>query len=396
MKDNLYYHEKDKTQYLQTFKRYPVTLSHGKGSHLYDVEGNEYIDFLGGIAVNALGYGHPKLTSAICSQAEKMIHISNFFTSPVQVRCSEKLLEISGMDRVFFTNSGAESVEGTIKVARKYAHSQGRGGQIISFTGSFHGRTMATIATGKAKMQRGFEPIPKGFLMAEFNNLDSVKRLISDETAAIVIEPIQGEGGINVSKPCFIRALRSLCDQENILLIFDEVQSGIGRTGAWFAKDHYKVQPDLMSVAKGLGGGMPVGAFLCSEKVGRAMDFGDHGTTFGGNPLACAAALACMESIESEGLMESALEKEDYLRNRIEEEFGDKITEVRGAGLMIGIEFPFETKSVVLDLLHEGIIANATAGNVLRLVPPLVINEVDIEALITALHKVISKSYSHA
>lgn len=396
MKNNLYYHQKDKTQYLQTFKRYPICFSHGKGSHLYDVEGNEYVDFLGGIAVNALGYGHPKLTQAICEQAEKMIHISNFFTSPTQVRCSEKLLEVSRMDRVFFTNSGAESVEGTIKVARKYAHSQGRGGQIISFTGSFHGRTMATIATGKAKMQRGFEPIPKGFLMAEFNNIDSVKRLISDETAAIIIEPIQGEGGINVAKPCFIRALRSLCDKENILLIFDEVQSGIGRTGAWFAKDHFKVQPDLMSVAKGLGGGMPVGAFLCMEKVGLAMDFGDHGTTFGGNPLACAAALACMEAIEEEGLMQIALDREEYLRNRIEEELVNEIKEVRGVGLMIGIEFPFETKEMAKDLLNEGVIANSTAGNVLRLVPPLVITENDIEALIGAIKNVLTKNYAHA
>lgn len=395
MKNNLYYHQKDKAQYLQTFKRYPVSFSHGKGSHLFDVEGNEYIDFLGGIAVNALGYGHPRLTKAICAQAEKMIHISNFFTSPSQVECSEKLLEVSGMDRVFFTNSGAESVEGTIKVARKYAHSQGRGGQIISFTGSFHGRTMATIATGKAKMQRGFEPIPRGFLMAEFNNIDSVKRLISDETAAIIIEPIQGEGGINVAKPCFIRALRSLCDEENILLIFDEVQSGIGRTGKWFAKDHYKVQPDLMSVAKGLGGGMPVGAFLCREKVAQAMDFGDHGTTFGGNPLACAAALACMDAIEDENLMAEALEKEEYLRTRIEQEFSGEITEIRGAGLMIGIEFPFETKALAADLLKEGIISNSTAGNVLRLVPPLVITKDDIEAMIKAMQNTLSKNYAN-
>lgn len=395
MKNNLYYHQKDKAQYLQTFKRYPVSFSHGKGSHLFDVEGNEYIDFLGGIAVNALGYGHPRLTKAICEQTEKLIHISNFFTSPSQVECSEKLLEVSGMDRVFFTNSGAESVEGTIKVARKYAHSQGRGGQIISFTGSFHGRTMATIATGKAKMQRGFEPIPRGFLMAEFNNIDSVKRLISDETAAIIIEPIQGEGGINVAKPCFIRALRTLCDEENILLIFDEVQSGIGRTGKWFAKDHYKVQPDLMSVAKGLGGGMPVGAFLCREKVAQAMDFGDHGTTFGGNPLACAAALACLDTIEDENLMAEALEKEEYLRTRIEQEFSGEITEIRGAGLMIGIEFPFETKALAAELLKEGIISNSTAGNVLRLVPPLVITKDDIEALIKAMQNTLSKNYAN-
>ncbi len=384
---NKSYHQLDTEYYLPTFKRYPLAFDHGKGARIWDVEGNEYIDMLAGIAVNSVGHCHPKVVKAIQEQAAKLIHISNFYVSKPQVALSQKLVELSGLDRVFFSNSGAESVEGAIKIARKYAHSIGRGGTVLSFEGSFHGRTLATIATGKAKMQKGFGPIPHGFKKVPFNDMDAVRAAIDNEIAAILIEPIQGEGGINESQPCFMRALRELCDQHNIVLIFDEIQCGIGRTGKMFAKDHFEVQPDIMTLAKALGGGVPIGAILSNEKVSSAIDFGDHGTTFGGNPLVCAAALAAIEAMEEENMLEQALEKEKWLRNRIGKMREPSIKQVRGIGLMIGIEFDFDTKPLVQEMLHNGVLANATAGNVLRLVPPLNISYEDMEQVIDVLEK---------
>lgn len=377
----------DKKQYLQTFGRYPVILERGKGAHVWDVEGNEYIDALGGIAVNVLGHNHPKLVRAIQEQAGKLLHISNFYLSVPQVMLSKKLIALSGLDRVFFTNSGAESVEGAMKIARKYAHSIGRGGEIISFDGSFHGRTLATIATGKVQMQKGFEPIPSGFKKIPFNNLDAVKQATSNETAAILIEPIQGEGGINVADPTFLKGLRTYCDEQNIVLIFDEIQCGVGRTGKMFAKDHVEVQPDIMTLAKALGGGVPIGAILSNEKVSSAMEFGDHGTTFGGNPLVCAASLAVLEAIESENLLEEATKKEQWLRMEIEKLNIPNIKEIRGKGLMLGIEFDFETKPLVAKMLEKGVLANATANNVLRLVPPLNIPMADLKRVVEVIYE---------
>jgi len=380
--------ELDKKQYLQTFGRFQVTLERGEGSHVWDVEGNEYIDALGGIAVNVLGHNHPKLVQAIQEQAGKLLHISNFYLSVPQVMLSTKLIALSGLDRVFFANSGAESVEGAIKIARKYAHSIGRGGEIISFESSFHGRTLATIAMGKAKMQKGFEPIPAGFKMVSFNNLEAVKQATSNETAAIIIEPIQGEGGIRVADASFLKDLRTYCDEQNIVLIFDEIQCGVGRTGKMFAKDH-DVQPDIMTLAKALGGGVPVGAILSNEKVSSAIEFGDHGTTFGGNPLACAAALAVLEAIESENLLEEATKKEHWLRKEITNLNIPNIKDIRGKGLMLGIEFDFETKPLVAKMLEKGVLANATADTVLRLVPALNIPMADLKRIV----EVINESY---
>lgn len=386
-KNNNEYHELDKQFYLQTFKRYPITFSHGKGSRLWDVEGKEYIDTLAGIAVNAVGHAHPKLVGAIQKQASELMHVSNFFLSEPQVKLSEKLRELSGLDRVFFTNSGAESVEAAIKIARKYAHSLGRGGTILSFEGSFHGRTMATIATGKKKMQEGFEPIPEGFGQIPFNDIDTVKENIRDEIAAFIIEPIQGEGGIHPANKEFIKELRSICSKNNIVLIFDEIQSGIGRTGKWFTQDIFGVQPDIMTLAKGLGGGMPIGAVLSSEKVSQAMNFGDHGTTFGGNPLACRAALTTLQIIEEEGLLIKASENGQWLMNKINELNDPSVKKIRGMGLMIGVEFDFETKPLVEEMLDRGVVANATAGNVLRLVPPLNISLTDLEKVVETIEE---------
>jgi acetylornithine/N-succinyldiaminopimelate aminotransferase len=302
-KTNKYYHEKDQEHYLQTFKRYPLAIEKGRGARVWDVEGNEYIDVLAGIAVCSVGHSHPDLAQAICEQAYRLMHISNFYVSKPQVELSEELTKLSGLDRVFLTNSGAESVEGAIKIGRKYAHSKGRGGTVLSMDNCFHGRTMATIATGKKKMQEGFDPIPQGFKQVEaFNDIDELRAAINDDVGVVIVEPIQGEGGINVADKDFLMALREICTEKKVALVFDEVQAGVGRTGKWFAKDLFGVQPDIMTLAKGLGGGFPVGAVLSNQKTSDAINFGDHGTTFGGNPLACAAALAVIKIIKKEKL----------------------------------------------------------------------------------------------
>lgn len=377
-------HEVDQKYYLPTFKRFPLAFRSGKGARLRDVEGREYIDALAGIAVCNLGHCHPKVVKAIQEQAERLMHISNFFVSEPQVMLSQKLVQLSGMERVFFSNSGAESVEGAIKIARKYAYTKGRGGGIISMENSFHGRTLATIATGKERMQRGFGPMPLGFHKVPFNNIEAVREAVSEDIAAIILEPVQGEGGVNVAKPCYLRALRELCDRENIVLIFDEIQCGVARTGEYFAKDHYEVQPDIMTLAKGLGNGLPVGAILSNEKVSGAIEFGDHGTTFGGNPMACAAGLATLETIEEEGLLRQTTRKGFWLKEMLEEKIGRHpgLKQIRGLGLMIGVEFDFETKPLVLKMMEHGVLANATAGNVLRLVPPLVITFEELERVV--------------
>jgi acetylornithine/N-succinyldiaminopimelate aminotransferase len=309
---------------------------------------------------------------------------------------AEKLSKLSGLERVFFANSGAEAVEGAIKIARKHAHSAGRGGTVISFEGSFHGRTMATIATGKKTMQTGFGPIPHGFKRVPFNDIEAVKRSIDDETAAILIEPIQGEGGIHVADRSFIQDLRALCDAHNMALIFDEIQCGIGRTGAMFAKQHFGVEPDIMTLAKALGGGVPVGAILSNDRVSEAIDFGDHGTTFGGNPLVCAAALASLEVIEQENLLQQATEKGAWLKEHIAALNEPAVREIRGLGLMLGVEFDFETKPLVQIMMENGVLANATSGNVLRLVPPLNIGYDDLETLIEILKKSLNQLKAHA
>lgn len=383
---NKEYLELDKEYYLQTFARYPITLDYGNGSHVWDVDGKEYVDALGGIAVNVLGHKHPKLVNAIQEQVSKLIHISNFYLSKPQAELSQKLVKLSGLERVFFSNSGAESVEGAIKIARKYAHSIGRGGEVISFNGCFHGRTLATIAaSGKKQMQKGFEPIPGGFKTIPFNDIKAAKEIACKETAAFIIEPIQGEGGINLVDEDFIKELRNFCDEQNIVLIFDEIQCGMGRTGKMFAHEHFGVKPDVMTLAKALGGGVPMGAILSNHKVSSAIEFGDHGTTFGGNPLACAAGLAVLEVIEDEDLLSQAREKEQWLKNKITELNLPGFKEIRGKGLMIGIEFDFETKPLVAKMLEKGVLANATAGNVLRLLPALNIKTQDLEKIIEGL-----------
>lgn len=388
---NIDLHTKDQQYYLPTFKRIPLTFVKGKGSKLWDIENKEYTDMLAGIAVNNVGHCHPKVVEAIQDQAAELMHISNFFVSPAQVALSELLVKISGMDRIFFTNSGAESVEGAIKIARRYAHSKGKGGKIISMENSFHGRTLATIATGQPKYQEGFGPIPSGFIQVPFNDLEALKKEINRDVAAIILEPIQGEGGIIPAEKSYLQAVKQLCEEEDIVLIFDEIQSGIGRTGYWFAKDLYGIQPDIMTLAKGLGGGMPIGAFLCNEKIAKSIQYGDHGTTFGGNPMATAASLATLKVIVEENLRQAAKEKGTWLKEKLQalKNKFQIIQEIRGEGLMLGVVLGVPAIEIMQKLLKAGFITNATAGNVLRLIPPLNIEQKALENFLTALELVL-------
>lgn len=374
-------HKTDQKNYLPTFRRFPLAFVKAKGCKMWDADGKEYLDMLAGIAVNNVGHCHPHVVKRVQEQAAELMHISNFFVSPPQVELAEKLTQLSGMSRVFFGNSGAEAVEGAIKIARKYAHKNGKGGTIISMHNSFHGRTLATIATGQDKYQKGFEPIPAGFQRVPFNDFDALEQHINQETAAIILEPIQGEGGIRPADAQYLKKVRALCDEKDVLLIFDEIQCGVARTGKMFAKEHYGVEPDIMTLAKGLGGGAPIGAFLCNEKVASAIDFGDHGTTFGGNPLACSAAIATMEVIEKEKLCNAAQQKGNWLMQQFEAMKTDFpiIKEVRGKGLMIGVEMSKTAAPLVKMLMDKGIIANATADTVLRLVPPLTISQEELD-----------------
>ncbi|MGM0565225.1 MAG: aspartate aminotransferase family protein [Bacteroidota bacterium] len=392
------YQEIDQKHYLPTFKRFPLTITEGKGAHVWDDNGNKYIDALAGIAVSSLGHGHPKIVKAISGQAEKLIHISNFYLTPPQAKLTQKLTDISGMDRVFFANSGAEANEGAIKIARKYAHAKGRGGEILSFEGCFHGRTMATIAMGKDTMQKGFEPIPEGFKMLPFNNLKAVKEAVSENTAAIIVEPVQGEGGIHLAKKDFLQGLRKICNIHDIVLIFDEIQCGMGRTGYFFAKDYFDVEPDILTSAKALGSGVPVSAILTNNKVAETLNPGDHGTTFGGNALATAAALATIEAIEEEKLLDAAQEKGCWFITKMEEKNPESIgiKEIRGLGLMLGIEFDREAKPIVEVMMKKGVLANATAGNVLRIVPPLNIPYEDLEKVIEIIYESAKEAKQNA
>ena len=396
--ENIDLHHLDQKYYLPTFKRIPLTFVRGQGSRLWDIEGKEYTDLLAGIAVNNVGHCHPEVVKAVQEQAAELMHISNFFVSPAQVALSELLVKLSGLDRVFFTNSGAESVEGAIKIARRYAHSIGRGGTVISMENSFHGRTLATIATGQSKYQQGFAPIPAGFVQVPFNDLTALEEKISADVAAIIMEPIQGEGGIRPANPEYLKAVRELCDANDILLIFDEIQCGVGRTGNWFAKDHYGVQPDIMTLAKGLGGGFPIGAFLCNERVSNAIQFGDHGTTFGGNPLATAASLATLKVIAEDNLCKEAEQKGAWLIGELEKlkrEFSE-IKEVRGMGLMIGIEMDRPAAPLVQEFLKRGFIINATGVSVVRLVPPLNISTGDLERFLENFKEVLQQQHISA
>ncbi|RGJ99399.1 aspartate aminotransferase family protein [Megamonas funiformis] len=387
---------KDKSDYLPVFARYNIVLDHGDGPYVYDTKGKKYIDFLAGIAVNVVGHNYKPLVDAVSQQASKMIHCSNLYYTEVQVEAAEKLKKLSGMDKVFFGNSGAEANEGAIKLARKYATNiDPEKIQIISALHSFHGRTLATLtATGQDHYHHGFGPLPAGFDYVPYNDIQALEAKMSDKTCAVMLEAIQGEGGVHVPDPDYLPKVRALCDKYNAVLIFDEVQCGMGRTGTFFGCQQFGVKPDIVTLAKGLAGGVPIGAFMATDKVASAFHAGDHGSTFGGNPLACAATCVVLDALIDGNLMENAKEIGAYLQSKFEEykaKYPNLIKEVRGRGLILGMELTRPGREIANECLDYGAIINCTAGNVLRFVPPLNITKAHVDELISVLDKVLPK-----
>lgn len=383
--------------YMPVFARYNIVLSHGEGPYVYDSEGKKYLDFLAGIAVNLLGHAHPRLVAAIAEQAGKLIHCSNLYYTEAQALLVEKLSAVSGLDKVFIANSGAEANEGAIKLARKYAKSLDSGRvEIISANHCFHGRTLATLtATAQPKYQEGYEPLPGGFKYVEYNDIEALRAAVSEKTCAILLEPIQGEGGVNMPDETYLQQVRQLCDEQGVLLILDEIQTGMGRTGSMFAYQQYNILPDIVTIAKGLGGGMPIGAFIASNKVAAAFHAGDHGSTFGGNPLASAAANAVLSEIEEAGLLKNAQQTGAYMLAallQLKEKYPAIITAVRGKGLMLGAELAVQGRDIANRCLEQGVIINCTAGNVLRFVPPLIVQPIHVDEVIAVLDKVLSEA----
>lgn len=369
--------------FINTFTRQPLVLDHGDGVKVYDIDGNEYIDMFAGIAVNALGHNHPKLVKAIQNQAEKLIHISSIYYNEPALIYAKRLVELTSFDRIFYANSGAEANEGAIKLAIKYTGKS----EVISTIESFHGRTSMTLAaTGHADYQEPFKAIlPKGFINVEYNNIDALKEAVNENTAAIIIEPIQGEGGVNIPDKEYFKEVEKLCHEKGIVLIVDEVQTGFGRCGTLFAHELFDIKPDIMTMAKGIGGGVPMGAILATEKVASAFVPGDHGTTFGGGPLVCAAANAILDAFEQENILDNVNEVGDYFISELKKLDKEVIADVRGRGLMVGLELTKPGAEYVDKLREAGFLINCTAGNVLRFVPPLTITKEEIDEFVKAL-----------
>jgi acetylornithine aminotransferase len=389
--------KQDAARYLmQTYTRQPLSIVRGRGTKVYDLEGREYIDFVGGIAVNILGHGHPDLVQAIQRQAAQLIHTSNLYYTEPQVKLAQMLVDHSFADKVFFCNSGAEANEAAIKLARRYSHDKYGAGrfEIITMKNSFHGRTMATLtATGQEKVQKGYEPLLPGFSYVAFNNLEELERAVTDKTAAIMLELIQGEGGVYVADREYLKQVRDLCATRDVLLIFDEVQTGIGRTGTLFAYEQFGVQPDIMTLAKGLGGGVPIGACLATDSVATAFSPGSHASTFGGNPLACVAGLTVCRILLEGQVLDHAYRMGEYFAKGLSDckEQHRVVREVRGLGLLQGIELDMDGKAVVSECLARGILINATGEHVLRFVPPLIITQLEIDRLLNTLAQIFRK-----
>ena len=378
---------------IPTYARFPVALVRGKGTKVWDVDGKVYLDFLSGIAVNGLGHSHPRVVQAICEQAEKLTHISNLYFNANQADLAKALVELSFEGKAFFCNSGAEANEALIKLARLWGHESGRH-EIICMENSFHGRTLATVAaTGQSKYQEGFEPMPGGFLHARFNDLDSVKALINERTVAVLVEAIQGEGGIIPASPEFFTGLRALCDEKNILLLCDEVQCGMGRTGHWFGFQNYGVTPDAFSLAKALGNGFPIGAIIAGSKLADVFQPGKHASTFGGTPLACAAALAVIRTMREGALVSRAQTAGTRFHAGLKAlaERYEHIVEVRGLGLMQGLVLDQPAKTVAAKLMDMGLLCLATAETVLRFLPPLVVKDAEIDEALEMIDDVMNE-----
>jgi acetylornithine/N-succinyldiaminopimelate aminotransferase len=353
----------------------PLAFVRGEGPYLYDADGNRYLDFFCGLAVTSLGHGHPGVVRAIQDQAARLTHVSNVFHTEPMARLAERLCKAVGDARVFLGNSGAEANEAAIKLARRWGHNRGGGRfEILTALGSFHGRTLATVtATGQEKYHQGFQPLVPGFRLVPFDDVAAIERAIGPQTVGIMLEPIQGEGGVVVPRPDYLKRVRELCDRANLLLILDEIQTGIGRTGRLFAYQHTGIRPDIVTLAKALAGGLPIGAMLARAELAESFTPGSHGTTFGGNPVACAAALAVLDALENDGVLENATRVGNYLIEKLRDitRGSDQVVEVRGQGMMIGVVFRSEARPIADACLKERLIVNATATNVMRLVPPL-------------------------
>ncbi len=386
---------------MQTYSPQPVAFARGEGAWLWDTEGKKYLDGLAGIAVNGLGHAHPVLTKALCEQAGKLIHTSNLFRVPEQERAAAKICALANMDNAFFCNSGAEANECAIKIARLHGHQRGiENATIVVMEKAWHGRTLATLsATGSRKAQAGFEPLMGGFLRVPYNDLAAIERLADNPSiVAVLMEVLQGEGGIHVADADYLRQVRALCDRKQWLLMIDEVQSGIGRTGKWFAHQWAGIVPDVMPLAKGLGSGVPIGACLARGAAAKVFKPGNHGTTFGGGPLVAVAAITTLEVIEKEGLLANAERMGRVLRDGLERELGGLagVKEIRGMGLMLGVELDAPCGDIVKRALEAGLVTNVTADKVIRLLPPLVIRQAEAEMLVEILAPIVKRFLAEA
>ncbi|MGZ5162369.1 MAG: acetylornithine/succinylornithine family transaminase [Burkholderiales bacterium] len=386
---------------MNTYARLPIAFSRGEGAWLWDTHGKRYLDALAGVAVCGLGHAHPRLTSVLQKQVATLIHTSNIYEITLQEGLADRLAEISGMETVFFCNSGCEANEAAIKLARLYGHKQGiEAPAIIVMEKAFHGRTIATLtATGSRKAQAGFEPLLSGFVRVPFDDLEAVRRVAANNrnVVAVLVELVQGEGGVNVCHPDYLTGLRAICDENHWLLMLDEVQSGTGRTGTWFAFEHSRVKPDVVTLAKGLGNGVQIGTCIAAGPAATLFKPGSHGSTFGGNPLACAAGLETLSIIEDEDLMRNAVVIGDFIRDQLRARFSGiaGVKEVRGIGLMIGIELAYPCGELVSRALDAGLLINVTADTVVRLLPPLIYTREQAQLLVDTLVPLISDFLAH-
>lgn len=374
---------KDAKHVFQTYGRQPIVITRGKGALVWDANGREYIDCVAGIAVNNVGHCHPRVVAAIKEQAERLIHTSNLYYNDLQPVLAEKLSQLSGMDRVFFANSGTESIEAALKLARKETGNKG----FIATEHCFHGRTMGALSiTHKAKYRQPFEPLVPGAQFVPYGDAQAIRDTMDSDTAAVILEPVQGEGGVNIPPKDYLKEVKKICDKAGVVLIFDEVQTGMGRTGKWFGKDHFDVQPDIMCVAKGIAGGFPMGVMMATEEMAKAFGKGDHASTFGGNPLACAAALGTIQAIEEENLVERSGEMGDYMMKELTKHYKqDYVDHVRGLGLLIGVQLRKDGSALVPKAAEKGLLINCTSETVLRFVPPFVITKEQVDRVVKVL-----------
>lgn len=382
---------------MPTYGRLPITFERGEGAWLFDQNNNRYLDAVSGIAVCSLGHAHPAVHQAICKQSEKLLHTSNLYGIAVQEQLADKLIEKSGMDNVFFCNSGAEANEAAIKLARKYGHEQGiETPAIIVMEKSFHGRTLATLsATGNAKIQQGFAPLVEGFIRVPYNDVNAIEQAVEQHknVVAVLVEPIQGEGGVNIPADDYLNQIRSLCDRHHLLMMLDEIQTGVGRTGRFLAFQHNGILPDVCTLAKALGNGVPIGACLARGKAAKVFTAGNHGSTFGGNPLACSAALAVLSTLDAENLIEQAAQKGDAICSAFKERLrgNTHVVDIRHKGMMIGIELDSPCAELVQAALQNNLLINVTSEKTIRLLPPLIINDQQIAQLVETLSTLIVK-----